>query len=145
MNSDVFFMREALKEAKLAFEEGEIPIGAVAVYKDRIIARAHNTTERLNDCTAHAEILCITAANEFIGSKYLHDITIYVSLEPCMMCAGALFWSQVSKLVYAANDEKRGFSRHTGILHPKTEVIKGILKEEAESLLNEFFRTLREK
>jgi len=143
MFTEEFFMREALKEAKAAFEEGEIPVGAIAVFENKILAKAHNLTERLKDCTAHAEILCITAASEIIGSKYLHNIDIYVSLEPCTMCAGALYWSQIKKLIYAANDEKRGFSQHGNLLHPKTEIVKGILKEESETLLKEFFEQMR--
>ena len=143
MFTEEFFMREALKEAKVAFEEGEIPVGAIAVFENKILAKAHNLTERLKDCTAHAEILCITAASEIIGSKYLHNIDIYVSLEPCVMCAGALYWSQIKKLIYAANDEKRGFSMHNNLLHPKTEIVKGILKEESENLLKEFFEQMR--
>ncbi|MDR2085086.1 MAG: nucleoside deaminase [Bacteroidales bacterium] len=143
--TDEYFMREALKEAQKAFEEGEVPIGAIAVFENKIIARSHNLTEKLKDCTAHAEILCVTTVNEIVGSKYLHNISIYVSLEPCVMCAGALFWSQINKLIYAAEDEKRGFSKFGNLLHPKTEIIKGILKKDSENLMKEFFLKVRQR
>src|SRR5688572_7380469 len=120
--SDEYFMGEALKEARKAFDDGEVPVGAVVVAKNKIIARGHNQTERLNDATAHAEMLAITSATNFIGAKYLSDCTLYVTLEPCVMCAGALNWSQVRKVVYGANDILRGFSLvNSPLLHPKTE------------------------
>jgi tRNA(adenine34) deaminase len=141
---DTYFMRQALAEAHKAFELEEVPVGAVITCGDRIIARAHNTTEQLNDVTAHAEILCITAAAEFLGSKYLPDCTIYVTLEPCVMCAGALQWAQIGRLVYGADDEKKGFMRHgKHLLHPATRVECGILQDESVSLLREFFRARR--
>lgn len=138
-----FFMRQALYQAERAFEEGEVPVGAVVVCKNQIIARAHNQTERLTDVTAHAEMLAITSAAAYLGSKYLNECTLYVTLEPCSMCAGALAWAQLEGLVFAAHDEKRGFSRHTGILHPKTTIQSGILEEQASSLIHEFFKKIR--
>ena len=144
VDSDERFMKEALKEAQLAFEEDEVPVGAIVVCKGRIIARAHNMTERLNDVTAHAEMLAITSATDFLGGKYLKDCTLYVTLEPCVMCAGALNWAQLKKLVYAASDEKRGFSGHEGLLHPKTEVKHGFLADECGTLLKDFFKKKRD-
>lgn len=141
---DAYFMREALKEAHYAFEEEEIPVGAVVVLRNRVIARAHNLTERLHDVTAHAEMQAITAAANHLGSKYLVDCTLYVTLEPCVMCAGALYWSQVSRVVYGASDSKRGFGRlHDTLLHPKTEVVSGVMAEECAGLMLEFFNRLR--
>lgn len=140
---DEYFMRQALEEAHQAFEDDEIPVGAVVVSKDRIIGRGHNQTERLNDVTAHAEMLAITAAANYLGGKYLRDCTLYVTLEPCNMCAGALFWSQISKVVYAAEDEKRGFLRSGSKLHPKTQLVGGVLRNESSSLLKDFFKTKR--
>lgn len=140
---DEYFMRQALEEAYQALEEDEIPVGAVVVSKDRIIGRGHNQTERLNDVTAHAEMLAITAAANYLGGKYLRDCTLYVTLEPCNMCAGALFWSQISKVVYAAADEKRGFLKGGSKLHPKTQLVGGILRDESSSLLKEFFKSKR--
>jgi tRNA(adenine34) deaminase len=140
---DKFFMREALKEANKAFEADEIPVGAVVVCNKRIIARAHNLTERLNDVTAHAEMQAITAASNYLGAKYLNDCTLFVTLEPCTMCAGALFWSQIGRVVYGAADEKRGFTKSGGSLHPKTEVSQGIMTEECSDLMVEFFRKKR--
>lgn len=140
---DSYFMKKALQEAEHAFERDEIPVGAVIVIQDRIIARAHNLTEKLNDVTAHAEMQAITAAANFIGGKYLRDCTLYVTLEPCQMCGGALFWSQISKIVYAASDPKRGFRAMGTHLHPKTEVIGGILEHEASELLHRFFEKKR--
>lgn len=140
---DSYFMKKALQEAEHAFEQDEIPVGAVIVIKDRIIARAHNLTEKLNDVTAHAEMQAITAAANFLGGKYLRDCTLYVTLEPCQMCAGALFWSQISKIVYAAADPHRGFNAMGTHLHPKTEVVSGILEHEASDLLNRFFEKKR--
>jgi len=136
---DTYFMRKALQEAEVAFEKGEIPVGAIIVVKDRIIARTHNLTELLNDVTAHAEMQAITSAANFLGGKYLTDCTLYVTLEPCQMCAGALYWSQISKIVYAASDEQRGFKAMGTKIHPKTKVIQGILAEEASELMKRFF------
>jgi len=138
------FMQEALKEAKKAFEADEIPVGSVIVANNKIIARGYNLTQRLNDVTAHAEMQTITAAANSIGGKYLTDCILYVTLEPCIMCAGALGWSQISKIVYGASDLKKGFTTlEKNILHPKTEVENGILKEECEQLLNDFFAKKR--
>lgn len=136
---DTFFMTKALQEAEAAFEKGEIPVGAVIVVKDRIIARAHNLTERLNDVTAHAEMQAITAAANFLGGKYLTDCTLYVTLEPCQMCAGALYWSQISRIVYGAADDQRGFKTLGTTLHPKTQVMGGVMADEASDLLKRFF------
>lgn len=142
--TDEYFMKEAYKEAKKAFELDEIPVGAVMVAQDRIIARAHNLTERLNDVTAHAEMQCITAAAHAIGGKYLTECTLYVTLEPCSMCAGALGWSQLGRLVYGASDEKKGYTKFsTQLLHPKTQVESGLLSEESAELLRAFFRRRR--
>ena len=138
-------MNEALKQAKLAFEEGEIPVGAVVVSKNKIIGRAYNQTERLNDVTAHAEMLAITAAANTLGAKYLTDCRLYVTLEPCPMCAGALFWSQISEVFFGAADSKRGFRQtNPNMLHAKTQVTSGILAEESEKLVHDFFKKLRE-
>jgi tRNA(adenine34) deaminase len=136
---DAYFMRKALQEATTAFENGEIPVGAVITIENRIIARAHNLTETLNDVTAHAEMQAITAAANFLGGKYLKNCTLYVTLEPCQMCAGALYWSQISKIVYGAKDEHRGYSVMGTKLHPKTIITGGILETEAASLLKRFF------
>lgn len=136
---DTYFMKKALEEAEVAFEKGEVPVGAVVVIQNRIIARAHNLTEQLNDVTAHAEMQAITAASNFLGGKYLQNCTLYVTLEPCQMCAGALYWSQLSKLVYAAKDRERGFEVLGTKLHPKTKVAGGLLEEEASALLKRFF------
>lgn len=136
---DAYFMRKALNEAETAFNSGEVPVGAVVVVDNRIIGRAHNLTERLNDVTAHAEMQAITAASNFLGGKYLHNCTLYVTLEPCQMCAGALYWSQIHKIVYAASDLERGFNVMGTSLHPKTEVLGGILENEASDLLKRFF------
>jgi len=142
--TDEFFMREALKEAKYAFEEGEVPVGAVVVANNKIIARGHNQTEALSDVTAHAEMIALTAAANTIGAKYLIDCTLYVTLEPCVMCAGASYWTQVSKIVYGAADPKRGYNRlNEKVLHPKTTYVSGILANEAEALLKAFFQNLR--
>lgn len=133
-------MREALKEAKKAFDADEVPVGAVVVAENRIIARAHNLTEQLHDVTAHAEMQAITSAANALGGKYLTDCTLYVTLEPCVMCAGALAWSQISKIVFGASDPKKGFSLfEKNILHPKTEVEKGLLSEDCEKILKDFF------
>jgi len=136
---DTYFMKKALQEAEEAFEKGEIPVGAVIVINDRIIARAHNLTELLNDVTAHAEMQAITAAANFLGGKYLTNCTLYVTLEPCQMCAGALYWSQISKIVYGARDEERGCITLDTKLHPKTKMVGGILADEASALLKRFF------
>lgn len=140
---DSYFMKKALQEAQYAFESDEIPVGAVIVVKDRIIARAHNLTEKLNDVTAHAEMQAITAAANFLGGKYLKECTLYVTLEPCQMCAGALYWSQVSKIVFAAPDPKRGYMALGTHLHPKTKVVGGIMEQEASALLKQFFAKKR--
>ena len=137
-------MRQALNQAQLAFERGEVPVGAVIVAENRIISRAHNQTEQLTDVTAHAEMLALTAASNYLGGKYLKDCTLYVTLEPCIMCAGAQAWAQLGKLVYGASDAKRGYSQKgKNLLHPRTEVSSGLLKEESEQLLKQFFAKLR--
>ena len=137
-------MRRALQEAELGCREGEIPVGAVVVSQNRIIARAHNLTETLTDVTAHAEMQAITAAANLLGGKYLNECTLYVTLEPCVMCAGALGWSQISKVVYGATDEKRGFHKFApAALHPKTEVVSGVLENECSALVTDFFREKR--
>lgn len=136
---DNYFMKKALQEAAAAYGKGEVPIGAVIVVQDRIIARAHNLTEQLNDVTAHAEMQAITAAANFLGGKYLKNCTLYVTLEPCQMCAGALYWSQISKIVYAAKDLKRGCGILGTKLHPKTKIVGGVLEKEAAELLTKFF------
>ncbi|MDP2540323.1 nucleoside deaminase [Tenacibaculum discolor] len=136
---DAYFMRKALQEAELAFDKGEVPVGAVIVFKDQIIARAHNLTELLNDVTAHAEMQAFTAAADFLGGKYLKDCTLYVTLEPCQMCAGASYWTQIGKIVYGASEPKLGFSVLQTKIHPKTKVISGVLEEECGFLLKKFF------
>jgi tRNA(adenine34) deaminase len=142
--SNDYFMREALKEAQKAFDADEVPVGAVVVANNKIIARGYNLTEQLNDVTAHAEMQAITAAANFIGGKYLIDCTLYVTLEPCVMCAGALFWSQISTVVFGASDEKKGYLQcNKNILHPKTKVTGGLLKEECEQLMKVFFSKKR--
>lgn len=140
---DNYFMKMALQEAQYAYEAGEIPVGAVIVVQNRIIARAHNLTEKLNDVTAHAEMQAITAAANFLGGKYLKDCTLYVTLEPCQMCAGALYWSQISKIVYGAEDPQRGCGAMGTKLHPKTTIFGGVLEQEAARLLQEFFNQKR--
>ena len=141
--TDAYFMKKALQEAEMAFEKGEIPVGAVVVVEDRIIARSHNLTELLQDVTAHAEMQAITSAAHFLGGKYLKNCSLYVTLEPCQMCAGALYWSQLTKVVYGASDEQRGFVKMGTQLHPKTQVVSGILAEEAAELLKRFFAQRR--
>lgn len=136
---DTYFMKKALQEAEMAFDKNEIPVGAVIVINDRIIARAHNLTEQLTDVTAHAEMQAITAAANFLGGKYLKDCTLYVTLEPCQMCAGALYWSQISRIVYGTRDKERGCINLQTKLHPKTKIEGGILAEEATELLKRFF------
>lgn len=141
---DTAYMRIALEEAEAAFRADEIPVGAVVVCKDRIIARTHNLTETLNDVTAHAEMQAITSASDFLGGKYLNDCTMYVTVEPCVMCAGAIGWSQLGRLVYGADDVKRGYSKFAaGALHPKTAVVRGVLAEESAALMSDFFRKKR--
>jgi tRNA(adenine34) deaminase len=142
--SDEHFMREALKEAKRAFDADEVPVGAVIVANNRIIARAHNLTERLTDVTAHAEMQAITAAANALGGKYLTDCTMYITLEPCVMCAGALHWSQVTRIVFGAFDAKRGYQRFGNLLHPKTKIEGGLLGDECAELLKTFFQKKRE-
>ena len=142
--SDAFFMKQALAEAQNAYDEGEIPVGAVVVCDNRVIARAHNQTERLNDVTAHAEIVALTAAADYLGSKYLDECTLYVTLEPCVMCAGALAWAQLGRLVYAASDDKRGFMRFgKELLHPKTKLELGIMQDDCGNLIKRFFKEKR--
>lgn len=142
--NDAYFMKQALSEAQKARSEGEVPIGAVVVCKGRIIARAHNLTETLTDVTAHAEMQAITMASDFLGGKYLTDCTIYVTIEPCIMCAGALGWSQISRVVFGAKDEKRGYSLFAPkALHPKCEVVFGVMENECLSILTDFFREKR--
>lgn len=136
---DVYFMKRALMEAEAAYEEGEIPVGAVVVVNNKIIARAHNLTERLTDVTAHAEMQAITAAANYLGGKYLQKCTLYVTLEPCQMCAGALYWSQIDRIVYGASDEQRGYLAMGTTLHPKTKIEGGVLEKEAKDLLKRFF------
>ena len=144
--TDEHYMQLALKEAQRAFDIGEVPVGAIIVMNDQVIARSHNQVELLNDSTAHAEILSLTAAFNFLGSKYLPEATIYVTLEPCLMCCGALYWSKIGKLVYGAADEKNGYKKTTGSknpFHPKTEIISGILKDECAQLMKDFFKARR--
>lgn len=144
LNLDEQYMQEALKLAKKAFEEGEIPIGAIIVSNGKIIGKGYNMTERLNDVTAHAEMQAFTAAANFLGGKYLKDCTLYVTVEPCVMCAGASYWTQISKIVYGARDEKRGYSSiHEKIIHPKTIIQSGILERECAELMMSFFRNKR--
>lgn len=145
LQSDEYYMKQALREAQQAFDAQEVPVGAVVVTQGRIIARAHNFTERLNDVTAHAEMQAVTAAANFIGGKYLNQCTLYVTLEPCMMCAGALHWAQLGKLVFGAFDEKKGFSLwEKNLLHPKTKWTGGVLQDEAAALLRSFFAERRQ-
>ena len=137
-------MRDALREAEAARSEDEVPIGAIIVCKGRIIGKGHNMTERLNDPTAHAEMIAITAATEALGGKYLNECTLYVTVEPCPMCAGALAWSQIGKVVYGASDPKRGFSKFSpSLMHPKTEIVSGILAEECSAIVTDFFKNKR--
>ncbi len=136
---DNYFMKKALQEAEKAFHKGEVPVGAVIVFNNQIIARAHNLTETLNDVTAHAEMQAFTSAADFLGGKYLKDCTLYVTLEPCQMCAGASYWTQLTKIVYAASEPDRGFVNLGTKLHPKTKVISGILENESATLLKRFF------
>lgn len=142
--SDEHFMKEAFKQAQKAFDEDEVPVGAIIVCDNKIIARAHNMTERLNDVTAHAEMLAFTSATDYLGGKYLNECTLYVTLEPCVMCAGASYWTQLKKVVYGASDEKRGFSKHQeNLLHPKTTIINGIFSTECSEIIQHFFSEKR--
>ena len=144
MADDTFYMGQALLEAKKAFDRGEVPVGAVVVCHDRIIARSHNLTETLNDVTAHAEMQAITAAANYLGGKYLAECTLYVTVEPCVMCAGAIAWAQMGRLVFGATDEKRGYQRYTSnAMHPKTKVLQGVLQDDCASLMKEFFKKRR--
>ena len=136
---DQYFMRKALEEAERAYEIDEVPVGAVIVVNQRIIARTHNLTERLNDVTAHAEMQAFTAASDFLGGKYLKECTLYVTLEPCQMCAGASYWTQIGRIVYGAKDQQRGFVNYKTTLHPKTKVTQGILSEACGTILKRFF------
>ncbi len=141
--TDEYFMKKALQEAEMAFEKGEIPVGAIIVIDNKVIARGHNLTEMLVDVTAHAEMQAITAAANFLGGKYLTGCTLYVTLEPCQLCAGALYWSQISKIVFGASDENRGFEKMGTQLHPKTIVVRGVLANEASELMKRFFAERR--
>lgn len=144
MADDVYYMKQALMGAEKASGRGEVPVGAVVVCRDRIIARTHNLTETLNDVTAHAEMQAITAAANSLGGKYLTDCTLYVTVEPCVMCAGAIAWAQTGRLVFGADDDKRGYQRYAPqALHPKTEVVKGVMAEECAQLMKDFFRRKR--
>ena len=151
INSDEYFMQKALEQADIAFQNNEVPIGAVLVMKNRIISRAYNQTETLQDTTAHAEILAITSATQFLGSKYLSDATLYVTVEPCIMCTGAIFWSKISRLVFATKDEKMGYGKFENVLnvsnlslqHPKLNVKSGVLMLQAEKLMKDFFKIKR--
>ena len=136
---DIYFMKKAYQEAEIAFDKGEIPVGAVVVLNNKIIARAHNLTETLNDVTAHAEMQAFTAASDYLGGKYLKDCILYVTLEPCQMCAGASYWTQLSKIVYGASEPKRGFKNLGTTLHPKTKVVSGVLENDCAVLLKRFF------
>ncbi|MFZ4863072.1 nucleoside deaminase [Sphingobacterium sp. Mn56C] len=143
-NTDVFFMKEALRLAKIAFDENEVPIGALIVSQGKIIGKGYNLTERLNDVTAHAEMQAFTAAANYLGGKYLKDCTLYVTVEPCVMCAGASYWTQISRIVYGAKDVKRGYSVfHDRIIHPKTAIVGGVMEEESAQLMKDFFRNKR--
>jgi len=141
---DTYFMKQALAQAKKAYDKDEVPVGAIIVCDNQIIARAHNYTEALNDVTAHAEMQVFTSAADYLGGKYLNECTLYVTLEPCVMCGGAAYWTQLKKVVYGAKDEKRGFSTLTqNILHPKTEIEGGLLQDECAKLLSDFFKSKR--
>ena len=143
---DEFFMQQSLRQAQLAFEEDEVPVGAVIVINDKIISRGYNQVEKLNDPTAHAEIIALTSAFNYLGSKYLPDATIFITVEPCVMCAGALYWSKIGRVVFGAYDEKNGYRKTTdqnSPFHPKTEIISGVLAEECASLMKAFFRSKR--
>ncbi|MEK6510590.1 nucleoside deaminase [Myroides odoratimimus] len=141
--NDEYFMRIALSEAKEAYDKGEIPVGAIVVANNQIIAKSHNLTELLHDVTAHAEIQAISSAANYLNAKYLKNCTLFVTLEPCQMCAGALYWSQITKIVYGASDDKRGYKAIGGQLHPKTEVVSGVLEQECTALMKSFFENKR--
>jgi tRNA(adenine34) deaminase len=144
--SDGHYMKEALKEACKAFDEDEVPVGAVVVCNNKIIARGYNQTEKLNDVTAHAEMIAVTSAANYLGSKYLNECDLYVTIEPCVMCAGALYWAQFRRVIFGAADPKRGFSRISqDVLHPKTELLKGVMEKECEELMKKFFLKLRDQ
>jgi len=144
INTDKYFMKEALKEAQIAFDKDEVPVGAIITFDNQIIARAHNLTETLNDVTAHAEMQAFTSATDYIGGKYLQSCILYVTLEPCIMCAGASYWTQIGKIVFGAHDQKRGYSiLGKQITHPKTKIIGGIMEEQCAKLLNSFFEKKR--
>ena len=144
MADDMLYMKQALAEAQKAYDRGEVPVGAVVVCKDHIVARSHNLTETLNDVTAHAEMQAITAAANYLGGKYLSDCTLYVTVEPCVMCAGAIAWSQLGRLVFGAADEKRGYQKFAPqSLHPKTDVVQGVMEDECARLMKEFFQRRR--
>ncbi len=145
-NIDVFFMQQAISEANQALKKSEVPIGAVVVYKDRIVGRGHNLSESLGDPTAHAEMQALTSATETLGNKYLNECTLYVTVEPCVMCAGACYWTQIGRVVYGASDPKRGYSfSGARLLHPRTTVEKGVLEKECGNIVSEFFARLRSK
>ncbi len=145
IHGDDYFMKQALREAQKAYEEDEVPVGAVIVFDNKIIARTHNQTELLTDVTAHAEILAVTAASDFLGNKYLPKCTLYVTLEPCIMCAGAVFWAQIGRVVYGTGDDKRGFMRYgRELLHPKTKIEYGVLHEECSGIIKKYFQEKRE-
>jgi tRNA(adenine34) deaminase len=144
--TDEYFMMMALKEAKRAFEEDEVPVGAIIVLNEKIIARGYNMTEKLNDPTAHAEMIALTSAFGFLGSKYVPQASIYITVEPCLMCAGGLYWSRIGKVIYGAEDEKNGYKKITGSawpFHPKTELVRGVLKDQCANLMKEFFQKRR--
>ena len=141
--NDEYFMRIALSEAKEAYDKGEIPVGAIVVANNQIIAKSHNLTELLHDVTAHAEIQAISSATNYLNAKYLKNCTLFVTLEPCQMCAGALYWSQITKIVYGASDDKRGYKAIGGQLHPRTEVVSGVLEQECTALMKSFFENKR--
>jgi tRNA(adenine34) deaminase len=144
--TDEYYMTQALKEARKAFEEDEVPVGAVIVLNEKVIARGHNMMEKLNDPTAHAEMIALTSAFNLLGSKYLPEAVLYVTVEPCLMCAGALYWSKIGKIVYGAGDEKNGYKKTSGVnwpFHPKTELVYGVMKEECSQLMKDFFKQKR--
>ncbi|MGH2554039.1 MAG: nucleoside deaminase [Chitinophagaceae bacterium] len=144
--TDAYYMMQALKEAKKAFEDGEVPVGAIVVINEKIIARGHNMVEKLTDSTAHAEMIALTSAFNLLGAKYIPEATLYVTVEPCIMCAGAIYWSKLGKIVYGADDEKNGYKKTAGAnwpFHPKTELIRGVLKDECAKLMKDFFKPKR--
>jgi tRNA(adenine34) deaminase len=146
IQDDAYYMKLALKEAQRAFDEGEVPVGAVVVMNDKIIGKGYNQVEKLTDCTAHAEIIAMTSAFNFLGAKYLPDATIYITLEPCLMCCGALYWSKIGRIVYGADDEKNGYKKTMGLknpFHPKTKIVTGIMKEDCAQLMKSFFKAKR--